>query len=58
MNEQQENYGFEDHYIDEWCMKEEAHYHHTINDVAELISIYGWQQVLADILEAKRGASC
>jgi hypothetical protein len=35
-------------------MKEEAHYHHTINDVAELISIYGWQQVLADILEAEK----
>ena len=51
MNEQ-ENYGFEDHYIDDWCFKEEAHYHHTINDVAELISIYGWQQVLKDINEA------
>ena len=53
MNEQ-ENYGFEDHYIDDWCMKEEAHYTFTIQDVAELISIYGWQQVLSDILEAEK----
>ena len=53
MNEN-ENYGFEDHYIDEWCMKAEAHYHFTILDVAELISIYGWQQVLFDILEAEK----
>ena len=53
MNEPQENYGFEDHYIDEWCMKAEAHYHFTIQDVAELISIYGWEQVLKDIIEAE-----
>ena len=48
-----ENYGFEDHYIDDWCMKEEAHYTFTILDVAELISIYGWEQVLKDIIEAE-----
>ena len=49
MNEPKNNYEFEDHYIDEWCFKEEAHYHHTIQDVAELVSVYGWQQVLHDI---------
>ena len=50
MNES-ENYGFEDHY--DWCFKEEAHYHHTIQDVAELISVYGWNQVLKDIIDAE-----
>ena len=47
-------YGFDDKEVDDWVFKEEAHYHHTIQDVAELISVYGWQQVLKDILEAER----
>lgn len=45
-------YGFDDKEVDDWVFKEEAHYHHTIQDVAELISVYGWQQVLKDINEA------
>lgn len=47
-------FGVSDQEVDDWVFKEEAHYHHTIQDVAELISIYGWQQVLADILEAEK----
>lgn len=45
-------YGFDDKEVDDWVFKEEAHYHHTIQDVSELISVYGWQQVLKDINEA------
>jgi hypothetical protein len=50
----QNEYGATDKEIDDWVMNEEAHYNFTILDVAELISIYGWQQVLADILEAEK----
>jgi hypothetical protein len=46
-------YGFDDKEVDDWVFKEEAHYHHVIQDVAELISIYGWQQVLKDIIHAE-----
>lgn len=42
-------FGVSDQEVDDWVFKEEIHYHHTIQDVAELISVYGWQQVLHDI---------
>ena len=45
-------FGVTDREVDDWVFKEEAHYTFTIQDVAELISIYGWQQVLKDINEA------
>ena len=47
-------FGVSDQEVDDWVFKEEAHYHHTIQDVAELISVYGWHQVLADLLQAER----
>ena len=46
-------FGVSDKEVDDWVFKEEAHYHHTIQDVAELISVYGWHQVLQDILTAE-----
>lgn len=45
-------YGFDDKEVDDWVFQEEFHYYRTIQDVAELISVYGWQQVLKDINEA------
>jgi hypothetical protein len=45
-------YGATDKEIDDWVCNEEAHYIFTIQYVAELISVYGWQQVLKDINEA------
>ena len=47
-------YGFDDKEVDDWVFKEEAHYHHTIHAVYELISVYGWEQVLADILAKQK----
>lgn len=52
MNDNVNEYGVSDKEVDDWVFKEEAHYHHTIQDVAELISVYGWHQVLKDINEA------
>jgi hypothetical protein len=46
-------YGATDKEVDDWVFNEEAHYNFTILDVAELISIYGWQQVLKDIIDAE-----
>lgn len=46
-------FGVSDQEVDDWVFKEEAHYHHTIQDVAELVSVYGWNQVLKDIIDAE-----
>lgn len=50
-------YGFDDKEVDDWVFKEEAHYHHTIQDVVELITVYGWEQVLTDMLQAQKDKS-
>ena len=44
MNNQQE---------DLLSLNEEAHYHHVLMDVAELIYNYGWEPVLKDIIALK-----
>ena len=36
-------------------MQEEAHYHHTLMGVVDLIHIYGWEPVLKDIIALKGG---
>ena len=33
--------------------QEEAHYHHVLMDVVELIYNYGWEPVLKDIIALK-----
>jgi len=34
--------------------REEAHYHHVMNDFVSLIKLYGWETVIGD-LRAKMG---
>jgi hypothetical protein len=34
-------------------MQQEAHYHHTLMDVVDLIETYGWEPVLKDIIALK-----
>ena len=34
-------------------MQQEAHYHHTLMDVIDLIHTYGWEPVLKDIIALK-----
>ena len=34
-------------------MQEEAHYHHVLMDVVDLIHTYGWEPVLKDIIALK-----
>ena len=34
-------------------MQEEAHYHHTLMEVVDLIHTYGWEPVLKDLVALK-----
>ena len=39
-------------------MQQEAHYHHTLMDVVDLIETYGWEPVLKDIIALKEKREC
>ena len=39
-------------------MQQEAHYHHTLTDVVDLIDTYGWEPVLKDIIRLKEKREC